>query len=55
MLAVALMGLGSAVAMPPMQAGDKDLKWEWNPFSTYIDSVKEMAKSKLLMVMLAWG
>ena len=55
MLIVACMGLGSAVVMNRLKPGDKDLVWEWNPFSTYIDSIKEMSKSKLLMVMLAWG
>lgn len=55
MLVVAAMGLAAAISMTRLEAGDKDLEWDWNPFSTYIESVKEMAKSKLLMVMFAWG
>ncbi|NND99115.1 MAG: MFS transporter [Pirellulaceae bacterium] len=52
---VALLGLGAAVFMTPLHPGDRDLQWDWNPFSTYIDAVSEMSKSRLLMVMLAWG
>ncbi|MGB7346376.1 MAG: MFS transporter [Pirellulaceae bacterium] len=52
---VALLGLGAALAMNKLEPGDRHLKWDWNPFSTYIESVREMAKSRLLMVMMAWG
>lgn len=52
---IAIGGLVSALYLTPLQPGDRDLKYNLNPFSTYIDTVREMAKSRLLMVMMAWG
>ena len=52
---IALAGLIAAWFMVPLAAGDKDLKFDWNPFSTYIETIREMAKTRLLMVMMAWG
>lgn len=52
---VAVGGLISALFLTHLPAGDKDLKYKWNPFSTYISTMKEMSKTRLLMVMMAWG
>lgn len=52
---IALAGLIAAWFMVPLAAGDKGLKFDWNPFSTYIETIREMAKTRLLMVMMAWG
>lgn len=55
MIAVAIAGWGVALFLTPLKPAVKDLKFNWNPFSTYINSVREMSKTRLLMVMLAWG
>lgn len=52
---VAIFGLLTASFMTPLQIGDKDLQYKLNPFSTYIDTIREMSKTRLLMVMMAWG
>lgn len=55
LLMVAGAGLIAILFMPPLEPGDRDLKYRWNPFSTYVSALKEMAGTPLLMVMLAWG
>ena len=52
---IAVLGFVSALAMTPLKPGDRNLKWDWNPFRTYTEASKEMAKTKLFLVMLAWG
>lgn len=52
---VAGAGLASVVFLTPLEPGDKDLKYNLNPLATYIAAIREMAKTRLLMVMLAWG
>jgi len=52
---IAIAGLAAAMVMTPLKAGDRDLEYDLNPFSTYLDTIKEMAKGRLLMVMFAWG
>lgn len=55
LIVVAVAGLLSILLMTKLEPGDRDLKYNWNPFATYIDAIREMSKSRLLMVMLAWG
>ena len=55
MLLIAVSGLAAAASMTPLQPGDRALKYKLNPFSTYIDTIREMSKTRLLMVMMAWG
>lgn len=52
---IAMGGLGAAFFMKPLQPGDRNLKYNLNPFSTYVETIREMSKSRLLMVMMAWG
>ena len=52
---IAIAGLVAAAFLTPLRLGDKNLKYNLNPFSTYIDTIREMSKSRLLMVMMAWG
>lgn len=52
---IAVSGLVPVFFLTPLQAGDRELKYHWNPLHTYIDAIKEMSKSRLLMVMMAWG
>lgn len=55
LLFVAVDGLVAALAMPKLPPGDRNLKYQLNPFSTYFETIVEMSKSRLLMVMMAWG
>lgn len=52
---IAIAGLAAAAFMTPLKVGDKNLKYTLNPLTTYIDTIKEMSTSRLLMVMMAWG
>jgi acyl-[acyl-carrier-protein]-phospholipid O-acyltransferase/long-chain-fatty-acid--[acyl-carrier-protein] ligase len=52
---IAIAGLAASAFMTPLKIGDKDLRYNPNPFSTYIETIREMSKSRLLMVMMAWG
>jgi acyl-[acyl-carrier-protein]-phospholipid O-acyltransferase/long-chain-fatty-acid--[acyl-carrier-protein] ligase len=52
---IAIAGLCAAACMTPLRIGDKNLKYNLNPFSTYMDTIREMSKTRLLMVMMAWG
>lgn len=55
MVIVAVAGLLTVLFLPKLPVGDTSLKYNKNPFTTYITSLREMAKSPLLMVALAWG
>lgn len=55
MLAVAIAGLIAILFLSRLEPGDRGLKYNLSPFATYFVSIKEMARSPLLMVMLAWG
>ena len=55
LILIAIAGLISAFCMVPLSAGDKTLKFEWNPFNAYIETIREMSKTRLLMVMMAWA
>jgi MFS family permease len=55
LLVIAVAGLGAAAFMAPLQPGDDKLKYNLNPFVTYIESIRVMSKSRLLIVMMAWG
>ncbi|TWT53191.1 Lysophospholipid transporter LplT [Rubripirellula amarantea] len=52
---IAVGGLIAALFLSPLQPGDRSLKYNFNPFSTYIETIREMSKTRLLMVMMAWG
>ena len=41
--------------LPRLEPGDRKLKYNFNPFSTYYATFQEIARTPLLMVMLAWG
>ena len=55
LLAIACFGLAASFLITPLQAGDRNLQLKYNPFSTYIETIREMAKTRLLTVMMAWG
>jgi acyl-[acyl-carrier-protein]-phospholipid O-acyltransferase/long-chain-fatty-acid--[acyl-carrier-protein] ligase len=51
----AILGLVSVVFLPPTHPGNRDVRYELNPLKTYFDSIREMSKTRILMVMMAWG
>ena len=55
LVAIAVGGLIAATFLTPLQPGDRNLKFDFNPVATYMETIREMSKSRLLMVMLAWG
>ncbi|MBN2476140.1 MAG: MFS transporter [Pirellulales bacterium] len=55
MVAVAVVGLMAVVFLPRLEPGDRTLRYEANPLATYVRALREMARTPLLMVMLAWG
>ena len=55
LVVVAAAGLMAVLFLSPLKPGDRTLKHELNPLATYFRSLKEMARTPLLMVMLSWG
>lgn len=55
MVTTAVLGMAASLLITRLKAGDKDLDLNYNPFSTYVETIRKMAKSRLLMVMMAWG
>ncbi len=54
-LLTAIAGLISVLFLTPCRKGDRTVRYEWNPLKTYIDTIREMSTSRILMVMMAWG
>lgn len=52
---IAIVGLIASLFLTPLKIGDRDLQYQLNPFDTYVDTIREMSKTRLLMVMMAWG
>lgn len=55
MVLIAAAGLLAVLFLDRLEPGDRNLKYDFNPFTTYILAVKEMAQTRMLMVMMAWG
>lgn len=55
LVAVAIAGWISVLFLDRLEPGDPNLKYDYNPFTTYVFAIKEMAKTRMLMVMMAWG
>ena len=55
MVLVAILGLVAAWGLPKLKAADPEMQWCLNPFATYVSALREMAKSPLLTVALAWS
>ena len=51
----AVAGLLSVRFLPPLEPGDRTLKYNLNPFATYVSVIKEMFGTPVMMVMFAWG
>lgn len=55
MLAVAAAGLAAVLFLPPLEPGNRALKYDLNPLATYTASLKDMARSPLLCLALIEG
>lgn len=55
LLLTAALGLLACLPIPQLTAMDPDLKINWNPFSVYFHAIRDMARSHLLLVALAWS
>ena len=55
LVSVAIAGLVAVMFLPRMEPGDRTLKYNLNPLATYVGALRAMARTPLLMVMLAWG
>ena len=55
MLAVAIAGFVASLFLPKLKAQDPTLKISKNPFRTYIESFREMAKTPVLAVAFGWA
>ncbi|CAN5155160.1 hypothetical protein BH23VER1_BH23VER1_22600 [soil metagenome] len=55
LLVVAALGLASALLIPRLRPMAPHLKIDWNLFRPYVGSVRDMAKSSLIVVALAWA
>lgn len=55
LLLVAVAGVAAVVFLPPLKSGNPDIRFSSNPFSVYVKSLKSMANSTLLLIVLADG
>lgn len=55
LLIIAATGLVTALSLPKLKPMDPSLKIRWNPFGLYVTSIRDMAKSNLLKVAVAWA
>ncbi len=55
MVVIAICGLMATLKLPALKAQDEDLKFDWNPVGTYWESVREMAKTPLLVIACGWA
>ncbi len=55
LIVIALLGLTASLFIPRLQPRSPKLKFDFNPFGTYIASIRDMAKTQLLLVALAWS
>jgi acyl-[acyl-carrier-protein]-phospholipid O-acyltransferase/long-chain-fatty-acid--[acyl-carrier-protein] ligase len=55
MLVIAALGFFTCLPIPRLKAMDPTLKINWNPFSLYLQTLRDMAGSHLLLVAFAWA
>ena len=55
MVPIAVAGLVTVLFLPRLEPGDRALKYQANPLATYFSALREMSRTPLLMVTLAWG
>ena len=55
LVVAASLGWIASFFITTLVPGDKELEYNPNPFATYVSTIREMSKTRLLMVMMAWG
>ncbi|UCD75439.1 MAG: MFS transporter [Phycisphaerales bacterium] len=55
MIVIAIGGLIASTFLTRLEAKDPHLKFDWNPVGTYWAALKEMSRSPLLIVAVAWS
>lgn len=55
LVVIAIVGLLPALMIPKLKSFDQSLPIDFNPFRPYIQALKEMSQSSLLLVALAWS
>lgn len=55
MVLLAIAGLITVAFLTRLRPGNQHLQYDYHPFRTYIESIREMAKTPMLLVMMAWG
>ena len=55
LISIAIIGLLPSLLIPKLKSFDQSLPIDFNPFRPYIHAIKDMAKSHLLFVALAWS
>lgn len=55
LLVIAIFGFLASCFLSDLPVGNKSVKYQLNPFEAYVITIREMAKTPLLMIMLAWG
>jgi acyl-[acyl-carrier-protein]-phospholipid O-acyltransferase/long-chain-fatty-acid--[acyl-carrier-protein] ligase len=55
LVVIAIIGLLPSLFLPKLKSYDQTLPIDFNPFRPYIQAIKEMSQSSLLLVALAWS
>lgn len=55
LLIIALVGLGASAFIPRLAAMNPGLRIDWNPFRPYFGALRDMSRSSLLLVAIAWA
>lgn len=55
LLVIAVLGFAASWFLTDLRAGDRSVKYQFNPFESYIFTIREMAKTPLLTIMMAWS
>lgn len=55
LIVIALLGFVASWFLTGLRPGDQSVKYQLNPFSAYFETIKEMSKTPLLTVMMAWS
>jgi MFS family permease len=55
LVSIAVLGLVACLFLPKLKPMDPSLKIRWNPFGLYVTAIRDMAKTHLLNVALAWA
>jgi len=55
LVSIAIVGLLPSLLIPKLKSFDRSLPIDFNPFRPYVQAIKDMAQSHLLLVAMAWS